>query len=173
MMFVADGERRGQSSDGIGIELGLGRIAVPLGVRPRIVRNTREALRAGQSSTAREGADAGPCIIHALLSRAVGRRRRDRSPEQWTDGPREGVARPNLKLLMAIFGAGRDCQRLGETDGIILGHVEVDDVLGVTQAAGVEVIWASLAERRIERIMHRIIELAPTASGRQVGVPSA
>src|SRR4051794_17227112 len=119
-MFVTAGERRGQPLDRIGVELGIGRIAVPLGVGPADIGNSREALSAGGRCAAREGALTGGGVENPLLRVAIRKRRVvDRCTEQRPNCPGLEVARTLPELLVTIFGAGSDGKRLCESNGIV------------------------------------------------------
>src|SRR5207237_8868704 len=96
----------------------------------------------------------------------------DRRPEIGTDAVGLGVARTDLELLLAIFRAGGDGERLRQADLIFAREIEVEDILAVAEPAGVEVALALRPERGRRGIVEVVVEAVVAAARRQIGLPA-
>src|SRR4029434_9678741 len=101
IMLEPPGESGCDALDRIDVELRISGPAVTSLVGRAVRRNAREALRAGGCGPAREAADAGAGVVHALHGRAVRRGGCDRRLEQRPDDEGGGVAGTDLELLAA------------------------------------------------------------------------
>src|SRR5688500_7560895 len=175
-MLEPAGKGGGQALDRVGVELDICPPAVALLVGRAAVGNAGKALRTGAGGAARERAGSGRWIgnwVNAAEQGAIGGRGvGDRRTEQRPDRPRLEVARADLELLLAMLGADRHRQRLGEPDPELPRQIEVEQVLGVAQSAGVEVALAVGPERGVQAVMDLIIEAVVATSGGKVGSPA-
>src|SRR5688572_15161484 len=128
-MFEPAGEGGCQTLERVGVEFDVSAPAVPLFVGGADLRNSRETLRSSGRQTPRKAADAGCCIEHALLRRAVCRGRYERGAKQWSNRPGLQVTGTDLELLLAMLGADRHSEWLGKADRELPRHVEVEQVL--------------------------------------------
>ncbi len=82
------------------------------------------------------------------------------------------LAGPDGELVLAILGAGREQQRLGEPAGPdLMGHVEVVGPLLEAEQAEVEVARARRSQRGVEAGVLVVVHRVPAEAGAEVPAP--